>query len=150
MKKLLATALLILTLTACSKKERILHVVQAPKSMVVGDDKKGYKLVLDEMHDTVIWFTDRPNRKAGKVFVKDFLKVWDEGKESFRVEPPNAVLIIDRGRPVVIEMSLENYNDERAIFKIKPVDIKEFTLSDKSGAATLYIDTNIVNPMITD
>jgi len=150
MKKLIAIALLMLTVTACSKKERVLHVLQAPKSMVVGDDKRGYKLVLDEMHDTVIWFSDRPDRKAGKVYIHDFLKAWDQGKDSFKADPPNAVLIIDRGRPVVIEMTLENYNDERAIFKIKPLDSKEFTLSDKSGAATLYIDANTVNPMITD
>ena len=77
------TLLLAFFMSACTKKETALFVIQAPHVQVVGDKEAGYKLILEEPHDTVIWFSDRPERSAGYIHIRDLLKAWDEGKNSF-------------------------------------------------------------------
>ena len=138
------STILILTIfmTACTKKETTLHVVQAPHGQVVGEKETGYKLILEEPHDTVIWFADRPIRKAGYVHIRDFLKAWDRGEDSYKKDPPNAVLIIDNSEPVVIELILVSWNESQATFEIKSI---EGEIVDKSGPVTLFVDNIIEN-----
>jgi hypothetical protein len=46
-----------------------------------------------------IVFADRPDRAAGHVLTKDFLKEWDGGSDSFAEDPPNATLsVLSAGR----------------------------------------------------
>ena len=47
-------------------------------------------LVLTGVNEQTAWFTDRPDRETGQVFTSDFLSLWDEGKNSFVNDPPNA------------------------------------------------------------
>ena len=128
--------ILALFVSSCAKKETVLNMIQAPHGQVVGDES-GYKLILEEPHDTVIWFADRPIRKAGYIHMRDFLKDWDEGKASLKKDPPNAALIIDNSEPVVVELILVSWNENRATFEIK---IIEGQISDRSGPVTLFVD----------
>lgn len=155
MRKLIAacTALFfIVFMPACTKKMEVLHVIQAPYGEIKGDKNFGYKLTIEEMKDTVIWFSSRPERKAGYMHVSDFMKSWDEGKSNFKKDPPNAVLIIGRSKPVAVELMLISYGEEKAIFKVINLQGQEHKITDKSGPVTLYIDANIVivNPQVVD
>jgi len=150
MRKLIAistTLILALFLSSCAKKDTVLNMIQAPHGQVVGDEETGYKLILEEPHDTVIWFSDRPERKAGNIHIRDFLKSWDEGRESFEKDPPNAVLVIGNSEPVVVELILVSWNENQATFELKSI---KGQITDKSGPVTLFIDAYTVNPMITD
>jgi len=129
--------ILALFLSSCAKKETVLNMIQAPDGRVIGDQETGYKLILEEPHDTVIWFADRPIRKAGYTDIRDFLKTWDEGKDSFEKDPPNAVLVIGNSEPVVIELILVSWNENQATFEIKSL---KGEISDKSGPVTLFVD----------
>ena len=51
-------------------------------------------LTLKGVSPAVIFFSDRPQRVAGHVTLPRFLDAWDEGKESFAEDPPNAALSI--------------------------------------------------------
>ena len=54
----------------------------------------------------VIFFTDRPERKAGHMGVKSFKSIWTKGIGSFKSDPPNAILsIIRNGKESNIVMS---------------------------------------------
>jgi len=132
--------ILALFVSSCAKKETVLNMIQAPHGQVVGDEETGYKLILEEPQDLVIWFADRPIRKAGNIPISDFLKDWDEGKNSFKKDPPNAVLIIDNSEPVVIELILVSWNGNQATFELKNLKGQEYKISDRSGPVSLFVD----------
>jgi hypothetical protein len=49
-------------------------------------------LTLKDSAPTTVFFTDRPKRAAGHVRNDKFLSSWNEGKNSFKADPPNASL----------------------------------------------------------
>ncbi len=44
------------------------------------------------VNPSTIYFTDRPARLAGHLLTTRFLPLWDEGKDRFLRDPPNATL----------------------------------------------------------
>jgi hypothetical protein len=52
------------------------------------------KLVLTGISPNSIVFADRPIRSAGHVMTAQFLQQWDEGKDSFFADPPNATVSV--------------------------------------------------------
>src|SRR6059058_1974789 len=48
------------------------------------------KLVLTGISTNTIVFADRPVRAAGHVTTEQFIMQWDEGKDNFAIDPPNA------------------------------------------------------------
>jgi len=42
----------------------------------------------------VIYFSDRPVRKAGHKSVSEFIEMWEKGDDSFKADPPNATLSV--------------------------------------------------------
>jgi len=78
------------------------------------------------------------------IYTTGVFGAWAEGKDSFEKDPPNAVLIIGNSEPVVVELILVSWNEERATFKI--ISLKG-EISDKSGPVTLFVD---VDPSIAD
>ena len=61
--------------------------VMAADAAVIEDGR----LTLSGLDATVIWFTDRPARRAGRAATEVFIANWPEGTDSFAVDPPNAV-----------------------------------------------------------
>lgn len=60
---------------------------------------EGNKLTLTGVAANTIVFADRPVRAAGHETLKQFLMQWDEGKNSFAVDPPNATVSILGANP---------------------------------------------------
>src|SRR5262245_43881373 len=50
------------------------------------------RLTLKGVAKSTLYFSDRPQRVVGHVATPDFVGIWDEGDNSFAVDPPNAVL----------------------------------------------------------
>ena len=81
--------------------------VQNAEAVVFG---KG-TLTLKGVSPMTVFFSDRPVRIAGHFNTKDeFVPLWDEGKDSFLKDPPNAtVSIYEKGREqltdVVVKLS---------------------------------------------
>lgn len=62
------------------------------------------KLVLTGVSPSAIVFADRPNRAAGHETIRQFLQQWDEGKDSFAKDPPNAtVSVLGAGAGEVVD-----------------------------------------------
>ena len=54
----------------------------------------GGKLVLTGVSANSIVFADRPVRAAGHVATEQFIMQWDEGKDNFAIDPPNATVSV--------------------------------------------------------
>jgi hypothetical protein len=52
------------------------------------------KLTLIGVSATSIVFADRPVRAAGHVTTEQFIMQWDEGKDNFAKDPPNATVSV--------------------------------------------------------
>jgi hypothetical protein len=59
-----------------------------------GAKLEGGKLTLTGVSTNTIVFADRPVRAAGHEMTKQFLMQWDEGKDSFAKDPPNATVSV--------------------------------------------------------
>ena len=57
------------------------------------------KLVLTGVSANTIVFADRPTRAAGHETTRQFLMQWDEGKDSFAKDPPNATVSVLGANP---------------------------------------------------
>ena len=70
-------------------KNKSLFVLTAREADITKADKDAYKLELSNTVDQVLWFSDRPERKAGHVDVKEMVSNWNN---IFHKEDPNAAL----------------------------------------------------------
>ena len=60
---------------------------------VITKTNGGYKLTLKGMDDKVLYFSDRPVRKAGYITITQFMGSWAKGNDSFKANPPNAAIV---------------------------------------------------------
>jgi len=67
-------------------------------------------LTLQNVSPVTVFFSDRPKRIVGNVRNDLFLKKWTEGSNSFKTDPPNAVLSIfnDKAPPTSAVVVLNN------------------------------------------
>jgi len=145
-KMLIRSTLLVMAffMVACStgnkeKKEEILYLIQSNTGTVSGSVEKGYKLTMTEPQSHALWFADRSARKAGHIKIENVLKIWAEGDDSFKKDPPNAVMILGNNEPIAIELILESWNGSKVVFKIQSIEDKQ-SLKAMGGPVTLYID----------
>ncbi|MDA2920406.1 hypothetical protein MYX76_13100 [Desulfobacterota bacterium AH_259_B03_O07] len=98
-----------------SKKPGYLFVLSAASGSLKGDT-----LTLNGVPN-VIYFSDRPARKAGHMSLSEFIEMWDKGVDNFKADPPNATLSVlkkDGAKNVVVElMSVEKKNGS-VVFKV--------------------------------
>ena len=74
------------------EKASYLFVLRAATG-VITKTNGGYKLTLKGMDDKVLYFSDRPERKAGFITVTQFMDNWSKGNDSFKETPPNAAIV---------------------------------------------------------
>ncbi|MCF6766703.1 hypothetical protein L3V82_13095 [Thiotrichales bacterium 19S3-7] len=74
------------------QKVSLLFVLPANKASIISD-KTGKLLVLKVPDKKIMFFSDRPNRIAGNMPLEKFVQGWNKGKDSFKMDPPNAVLV---------------------------------------------------------
>jgi hypothetical protein len=88
---------------AAEQKPLIVPVlfVQNARAVVFG----GGMLTLKGISPTTIFFSDRPARIAGHFTTLEYLKLWDEGKDSFLKDPPNAtVSMFEPGKEELVDV----------------------------------------------
>jgi hypothetical protein len=100
------------------------------------------KLTMTSVTPNSIVFADRPVRSAGHVLTTEFIKEWDEGKDSFAVDPPNATISVLSGDGTAVE--------DAVVVLTKPkldgttltfdVTVLEGELTKANGPASLFID----------
>jgi len=106
------------------------------------------RLTLKNVGESTLFFSDRPNRVVGHIHTTQLISAWDEGENSFRADPPNAVLaFIGQGdaipSDVVVEISDPVLTGSDLSYS---ANVLEGTLPKNAGACTLFIDP-IGNPL---
>src|SRR5215510_10379197 len=98
-------------------------------------------LTLQDVSPVTAFFSDRPERIVGHVRNDMFLKEWNEGKNSFRSDPPNAVLSIfnEKARPTgaVVVLSNPRLSGNNLLYDVRTL---KGTLPVAGGESTLFID----------
>jgi len=81
----------------------VMFVQSAP-----GVSFKDGKLTL--MSPSTIFFSDRPARLAGHMPCHNFIQAWSDGDDSFKKDPPNAVLsvFVPNAEPTKMVVTLQN------------------------------------------
>jgi len=99
------------------------------------------KLTLQGISPVTIFFTDRPERIAGNMPTRVFVPFWNEGKDSFAKDNPNANLsILEKDRAVadiVVTLAKPVLKGKDLTYEVK---VLEGTMPAKGGPASLFID----------
>lgn len=78
--------------TDTEQKASFMFVLRADTGVIAKADG-GYTLTLKGMDDKVLYFSDRPVRKAGFITMTQFMADWAKGNDSFKANPPNAAIV---------------------------------------------------------
>jgi hypothetical protein len=109
-------------------------------------------LLLNDVSDKTILFSDRPDRIVISQSTSDFVGNWSQGEDSFAVDPPNAVVVLDdeehRQEIAVIELFNPEYDSgaNTLRYDITAENVTTTTTSinlpSEFGQSTLVIDDN--------
>ncbi|GLS20672.1 hypothetical protein GCM10007874_36890 [Labrys miyagiensis] len=107
-----------------------------------GAKLEGGKLILTGVSTNAIVFADRPVRAAGHVTTEQFIMQWDEGKNNFAIDPPNATVSVLGGDgsdvdDAVVTLKKPTLQGTTLTFD---VDVLEGQLSGGSGPTAVFID----------
>lgn len=107
-----------------------------------GAKLEGDKLILTGVSPNTIVFADRPVRAAGHVTTEQFIMQWDEGKDSFAIDPPNATISVLGGdgsdvSDAVVTLKSAKLDGSTLTFDVK---VLEGSLDGAVGPSALFID----------
>lgn len=109
----------------------------------------GKELSLDKISAQTLYFSDRPARKVGHIPTAHFMKLWSEGSDSFKSDPPNATLSIttkDKIANAVIELMNPRLKGTKFVYDVKVI---EGVIPKKFESASLFIDAASADIVMT-
>ena len=105
---------------AHKKAPSFLFVVQAKKGEIKKNKAGHYELVLNKADvNHVIMFSDRPYRIVKYITGKNLATEWTKGKNSFKDDPPNAVLSGTGMKAEIVILSSIHVKDQQVIFGLQ-------------------------------
>ena len=145
-------------LTGVPSDASLLFSLESRAGTLVPDARAGkgrFTLTLRGVERRATWFTDRPQRNAGRVDTRKLFTAWRE--LGFRADPPNAALVVDRAKAsrdtVAAEIRLRSYAPRRRTARLavrtlgslgnglrhinRRIDLRP---PRRFGAASLFID----------
>jgi|SaaInl4_135m_RNA_FD_contig_51_926473_length_731_multi_4_in_0_out_0_1 hypothetical protein len=145
------------TATPVKKKPSYLFIVSAEHGFLKKTDTS-YQLILKKTHPKTLYFSDRPNRKAGFMPTTAFLNgLWKKGKDSFAKDHPNAALAhVDmtafrkhKDTPFIINITgqPEKVGKRRWTMPVMLLGKQPATSSMKLGWVSLFVDSGFCNPI---
>ena len=131
-----------------TQKASFLFVLRAHHG-VIAKTSGGYTLTLKGMDDKVLYFSDRPVRKAGFITMTRFMGGWAKGKDSFKDNPPNAAIVHaalksnEKGIAQAVPLELTNpvRTDNGWTFHLKNLDGK-VSIGNYHGI-TIFVDNDV-------
>ena len=133
---LVATHLAVAQTKAPAKAPEFLYV-QTAKDIAYKDGV----LTLQDVSPVTVFFSDRPQRIVGHVRNDLFLKKWAEGSNSFKSDPPNAVLSVSKDKTpptsTVVVLNNPRLNGNNLTYDVRTL---EGDLPATGIMSTLFID----------
>jgi len=125
---------------------KMIDELEAEQSMFVqtaqGVTSDGATLTLNGITASTLYFSDRPQRVVGHMATSDFVELWAEGDNSFKEDPPNAVLAFlepGEGAPDDAVVVIQNPRLENGNLTYSTQHL-EGTVPASTGPVTLFID----------
>lgn len=110
-------------------------------------DEMAYSLKLNGVSDKTILVADRPDRIVKSVTTSNFIGNWSTGSDSFEVNAPNAVLILDEKEGqqqdvAIVELFDPVYNSDKKTleYNMHLDNTESIELVHEFGQATIIID----------
>tara|TARA_R110002020_G_scaffold203959_4_gene407777 strand:- start:598 stop:1212 length:615 start_codon:yes stop_codon:yes gene_type:complete len=132
-------------------KVKLLFVVSAKKGTISRINSTGNHILTIAKEDLLrtIAFTDRPQRLAYDMSPAMLLSIWHSGKDSFAIDPPNAVLLDDDDKIAITTLSDMIDDSDVLTFKLnrnayKEVDAGNHPFDTELHHPTLVIDSSII------
>ena len=130
-----------------SDEPKFFAIQHAQSGSISKINETAYSLVLSYISDKTILFSDRPDRIVMSISTSDFIGNWSVGQDSFAVDPPNAVLVVDEqeGRQqddVIVELFNPVYDSNKKTLKYEaiPDNATSIELPSEFGQNTMLID----------
>ena len=145
----LTLALTFLAFTSVGYTEHVIDSSKNPQYLFVMSAKSGSfdgKTVTLNDVPAVIYFSDRPNRIAGHMSLKEFFEIWSKGADSFKADPPNATLSIlgEKGNEnAVVEISNPKIEGDAISFRVR---LLKGNIPNSFGASSVFIDPEYLHP----
>jgi hypothetical protein len=101
----------------------------------------GGKLTMTGANPHTLYFSDRPERIFGRVTTKEFVDMWGQGIDSFKSDPPNAVLTVhnhDDPSEVVVVLRDPRMEGADLVYDVEVLDGRDEVMGP---TASLFIDT---------
>ena len=112
-------------------------------------NETAYFLELDDVSDKTILFADRPDRIVTSISTSDFIDNWTAGEDSFAVDAPNAVIVVDdkegQQNTAIIELFDPIYDSYNKVlnYKVTPDNATSIELPEEFGQTTMVIDADV-------
>lgn len=101
--------------TTAIKDSKYLFVVSA--GLKAAKVKGQYVLDLNLADvNQVITFSDRPQRVVKYITGADLKRIWSQGADSFKVDPPNAVLSSQNIAPIIVVLNSVKVNGNHIVY----------------------------------
>lgn len=98
---------------------------------------------LNDVSDTTILFSDRPDRIVTSVSTADFVGNWTAGQDSFAADPPNAALVIaNEDDTTIVELLNPTYDtDTKTLqYEARALNGTDVDIPSEFGEVTLIND----------
>lgn len=89
---------------AADNTSSLMYVLDAGAGNLVQNEAKNYTMTLSETSESIIWFTDRPERLADSVSTARFIDSWQ--KLGFTDDPPNITMTLEPADGTSTEMTI--------------------------------------------
>ena len=134
------------------KPPSFLFVVQAKEAELkpVDDDPHRHTLTMqlnDDNVGNIIEFSDRPYRIVKMITAKQLQELWGEGKNSFKADPPNAVLSANGFDARIVILESMTRDDGQLTYTLVQTDRSSSPKGGHLKDIVLTIDTR--NPACT-
>ena len=130
---------------------KFLAIQHAQSGSISEINETAYSLELNDVSEKTILFSDRPDRIVTSASTSDFIGNWSTGKDSFAVDAPNAVLVVDQIEEQqdvsIVELFTPIYDvDKKALkYNITPLNTTLIDLPGEFGQSVLIIDPHVTS-----
>ena len=137
---LLMAGLLVGCNSQTKKGPEWLFVLTAKHGEIAKNTQGQYVLTLKYQHmQRALMFSDRPYRLAYEITIKQLKDSWRKGADSFKKDPPNAVIVIN-GQSQLVVLTRINVSPNHIQFTLKQDGA--YRITGAHGAAAVFIDNH--------
>ena len=134
-----------------SEEPKFFAIQHAQSGSITEINETVNSLELNDVSDKTILFSDRPDKIVKYTSTLNYMSNWTSGEDSFAVDPPNAVLVVDEQEEkqdiAIVELFKPVYdsNEKTLKYDVRPDNTTSINLQNEFGQITIVIDMDTGN-----